>query len=321
MATRRPPGSPLAPAPDDGAIPGRPGDPGTALAAGRPAPPWHPDEEPALPARSVIASTLLGVRPARLPTGLLVRSCGLFGITDGTARVAVSRMVAAGELEPDDGGYALSGSLRARQERQDLSRRAATRRWAAGTDGWRTAVVVAEPRPAPERAALRRAAAALRLAELREGVWLRPDNLPPGTLPEAEAVVAAQCHPFRSHPEGDGAALAASLWDLAGWADRATRLGAALDTSRPAIDAGDRDALPDAFVLSAAVLRHFQSDPLLPPELLPPGWPGPDLRDRYEAWNRAFTQVWVDWYHAARGPLRSDGSGPATGTGGAPGRP
>jgi len=261
---------------------------------------WSPAEEPALPARSVIASTLLGVRPSRLPTSLLVRSCGLFGISDGTARVAISRMVAAGELVADDGGYALSGGLRARQERQDLSRRAATRPWRPGGDGWRTAVVVGEARPAPERAALRRAASALRLAELREGLWLRPDNLPPGTLPEDEAVVAAQCRAFRAHPEDDEAALAASLWDLDGWARRAHRLGAALGGSRPALDAGDRDALPDAFVLSAAVLRHLQSDPLLPPALLPDGWPGDDLRARYEAWDRAFSQVWADWYHAAR---------------------
>ncbi len=260
--------------------------------------PWRPEEEPALPARSVIASTLLGVRPSRLPTGLLVRSCGLFGISDGTARVAISRMVAAGELEADDGHHTLIGGLQRRSERQDLSRHGATRSWEPG-DGWRMAVVAGEARPAPERAAFRRAAATLRLAELREGTWLHPDNLPPA-LPDAEAVLAPQARLFRAHPEEDEVALAASLWDLPAWAQRATRLLAALDASRPALDAGDRTALRDGFVLSAAVLRHLQADPLLPAALLPGDWPGPALRQGHRQWEQAFVRVWRGWYHAAQ---------------------
>lgn len=260
--------------------------------------PWQPAEEPAFTARSVIASTLLGVRPPRLPTTLLVRSCGLFGISDGTARVAISRMVAAGELDVADGHHTLIGDLRRRSERQDLSRKGRTRPWRPG-DGWRTAIVGGEARPAPERAAFRRAATALRLAELREGVWLRPDNLA-GTVTDAEAVVSTQARSFLSHPDEDEPALAASLWDLSGWSGRAHRLIAAFDSSRPALDAGDHDALPEAFVLSAAALRHLQADPLLPPALLPPGWPGPELREGHRAWEQAFVQVWTDWYQNAR---------------------
>lgn len=259
--------------------------------------PWHPGEERALTARSVVASTLLGVRPPRLPTRQLVGACALFGISDGTARVAISRMVAAGELAPVDGGYALTGALLDRSARQDLSAGAATRPWSPAA-GWAMAVVVGEGRAASERAALRRAAEALRLAERREGVWLRPDNLPVAALPEAEAVVAAQCDRFVAHPAGDGAALAAALWDLDGWAARATRLAAALDRTRPALDAGDRTALPEGFVLSAAVLRHLQADPLLPAELLPAGWPGPALRAAHGTWRRSFDHLWAAWARA-----------------------
>ena len=39
------------------------------------------------------------------------------------------------------------------------------------------AVVTTPARPQAERVALRKAMIDLRLAELREGVWLRPDNL------------------------------------------------------------------------------------------------------------------------------------------------
>jgi phenylacetic acid degradation operon negative regulatory protein len=260
--------------------------------------PWRPEEERALTARSVVASTLLGVRPPHLPTRQLVDACALFGISDGTARVAISRMVAAGELAPDDGGYGLTGPLLDRSARQDLSAEAATRPWSPA-DGWTMAVVVGEARAAAERSALRRAAAALRLSERREGVWLRPDNLPAGALPEAEAVVDAQCERFTAHPTGDAVALAAGLWDLAGWAARAERLLDALDRTRPTLAAGDRRALPEAFVLSAAVLRHLQADPLLPDDLLPEHWPGAALRVVHRDWRHAFDRTWAAW---ARGP-------------------
>lgn len=253
-----------------------------------------------MPARSVVASTLLGVRPPRLATGLLVRSCGLFGIRPGTARVAISRMVAAGELEADEGGYALAGDLRDRQARQDLSRRAVTRPWRP-EDGWSMAVVTPEPRPAPDRAALRRAARTLRLGELREGVWIRPDNVADASA-AAREVVVAQCHLLCAQPVEDPCDLVARLWDLAGWTTRSRRLDEALARSRPALDADDRTALPDAFVLSATVLRHLQADPLLPAALLPADWPGTDLRRHYETWNRAFDQVWTGWYRSARRP-------------------
>ncbi|HEX8582205.1 MAG TPA: hypothetical protein VF640_07745, partial [Acidimicrobiales bacterium] len=98
-----------------------------------------------LTARNVIASTLLGVRPPELAGRVLVRSGELFGIAEGTTRVALSRMVAAGELEADGGRYRLTGRLLARQARQAESRTGATGPW----DGtWRLAVVTADRRPA-----------------------------------------------------------------------------------------------------------------------------------------------------------------------------
>lgn len=260
--------------------------------------PWRPEEEPGLPARSVVASTLLGVRPPRLPTAILVRSCGLFGIRPGTARVAISRMAAAGELVAEGDGYALGPDLRARQVRQDLSRQGTTAAWDPDRDGWHQLVVTGEARAATDRSALRRAARTLRLAELREGVWLRPANLDLADQPDALAVAEAQCLRMRAHPEGGGADLARGLWDLEAWGARARRLVAALETSQPALEGHDLDALPRGFVLSAASLRHLQSDPLLPAPLLPADWPGPDLRRTWERWNGAFLAVWSDWYRA-----------------------
>jgi phenylacetic acid degradation operon negative regulatory protein len=116
--------------------------------------------------------------------------------------------------------------------------------------------------------------AELRLAELREGTWLRPANL--------DRPLEVDCVTLLGRPTGDPVALATTLWDLDGWADRARLLHGALD---------DAEGLPESFILAAAVLRHFVADPLLPAELLPADWPGAGLRDRYEKFDDNFQSV------------------------------
>jgi len=131
-------------------------------------------ERKALTARSVLASTLLGLDPPVLAVGVLVETAALFGISEGSARTALSRMAAAGEVVADGGRYRLTGRLLDRQRRQDEGRRPGLRRW---NGRWRMAIVTGGRRSAADRAELRTALARLRLAEWREGVWLRPDNL------------------------------------------------------------------------------------------------------------------------------------------------
>jgi phenylacetic acid degradation operon negative regulatory protein len=252
-----------------------------------------------LTARSVIASTLLGIDPPRLSALLLARSGELFGISEGTTRVAISRMVAAGELEPDDGGYRLAGHLLDRQARQRVSRAPGHRRWGGE---WSMAVVGDRRRSAAERVELRQAMRVLRLAESREGVWLRPDNLGDDHDPGAVGVVEAQCHRFAARPSDESPVeLAARLWDLPTWAHEAGALGIAMADLVGPFERGETELLPTGFVLSAAVLRHFQSDPLLPDELVPPGWPGGELRADYERYDRAFKSVWRDWFGSQPG--------------------
>ena len=230
-------------------------------------------------ARSVIASTLLGAKPPVLPVGVLVRSAGLFGIAEGTVRVALSRMVAAGELTQDDGGrYRLTGHLLERQARQEAGRRPRLRRWRGG---WTTAVVVTTGRAAADRAALRLRLGRLRMGELREGVWLRPDNLAVAAPSEGD-----ECLWGAWRPDTDPVALARSLWDVDDWATTASSLRQRL--ARWTAD----DGLAAGFVLSADVLRHFNADPLLPAELLPSWWPGDGLRADYEAFDTEFLAVW-----------------------------
>lgn len=228
-----------------------------------------------LTARSVVLSTLLGHHPPQLPARALVRVGALFGTAEGTIRVALTRMVAAGDLEQRGGAYRLTDRLLARQARQDDSRAPRTRSW---DGGWEIAVVTTDRRAAPERAALRQAMAALRLAELREGTWLRPANL----VRPRPSVAAEQCAWLTGEPEGDPARLAARLWDLDGWAARARLLAAALD------GAAGADGPAERFTVAAASLRHLLTDPVLPARLLPPDWPGAGLRHRYDAFERDF---------------------------------
>jgi phenylacetic acid degradation operon negative regulatory protein len=253
-----------------------------------------------LSARSVIASTLLGTRPPRLPARLLVKAGELFGIAEGTTRVALSRMVAAGELEAADGHYRLVGPLLLeRQARQTTSRRPGERPWSGG---WHLAVVHVDRRDATTRAALRDATNRLRMAELREGVWVRPDNLEPDRLPAARAVLDAQCRSFRGEVSdgGDEAELAASLWDLVSWAKTANGLRAEMAALTGGLDAGDTVVLAPAWLLSAAILRHLLADPLLPDGLLPADWPGPELRDDYDRYDDSFNRAWRAWFRAQR---------------------
>ncbi|MFD6286107.1 PaaX family transcriptional regulator C-terminal domain-containing protein [Streptomyces sp. NPDC060205] len=218
-----------------------------------------------LSARSVVLSLLLGVHPPELPVRDLIRSVEPFGIAGSTLRAALSRMVTAGDLRRADGVYRLSERLLERQRRQDEAVHPRTRDW----DGtWETVVVTATGRGPAERAELRAELTGLRLAELREGVWLRPANLrrpwPAGLTHLTER--------FTARPEQSARALAGSLWPLDGWADTADSLLAHVArTARPA----------DRFAAFAAVVRHLVTDPVLPGELLPPHWPAPALRAVY----------------------------------------
>jgi phenylacetic acid degradation operon negative regulatory protein len=243
-----------------------------------------------LGARSVIASTLLGSEATRVPADRLVRAGELFGIADGAIRTALWRMVNAGELTAIDGGYALAGRLLARQRRSTSSAAAQRRAW----DGtWELAVVGSERRSAAARHELRTAAAALHLAELREGVWVRPDNLDPGRLPEHHAIVDRQCIRFfgaTAPPD-----ITSRLFDVDGWAARAATLIDALDAASEPPAELHGGGLLAGFQLSIAVVRHLDHDPLLPDEMLPADWPGPDLRSRYAVYHREYERRFGAW--------------------------
>ena len=244
--------------------------------------------------RSLIGSLLLGMRPPRMPGGRLVAWCGLFGVADGTARVALSRMVERGELVARDGVYELAGALRARQTAQDWSLAPRLEAWSGE---WLLGIVEPGARTPVERADLREAARRLRMVELRDAVWCRPANLPRAAAPaDAWDVADAQCQWWTGRPDRPAAAAATARFAPEVWADRARMLRPRLDAATEAVDPSDGAAIADAFVVGAAALAHVRADPLLPAELCGRRWPGAPLRDAYREYREAFGDAIRGWF-------------------------
>jgi len=215
-------------------------------------------------ARSVVLSVLLGAHPAWASAAELIRLTTDFGIKETTLRVALTRMVSAGDLVRSADGYRLSDRLLARQRRQDDAMRPPLRPWHGH---WTTLIVTSVGTDPRTRAALRTTLHHKRFGELREGVWMRPDNL------EFDVAVEIRARMRIMQARDDAPAeLAGQLWDLPSWAGTGQRLVA--EMSR----AGD---VPARFVVAAAIVRHLLTDPVLPDELLPAEWPGTRLRTAY----------------------------------------
>lgn len=188
-------------------------------------------------------------------------------MNESTVRVALTRGIAAGDLERTTRGYRIGPRLLARHNQQAEAVAPEAHPW----DGaWETAIVVAPARPAGERVALRNLLTQHRLAELREGVWLRPANL-------------RRAPSYDSHPDllvcesrhEEPAQLAEQLWSLTEWSDTGRQLIAELEsTAQPA----------QRLTVAAALVRHLRTDPILPAAILPEEWTGDELRTVYAAY-------------------------------------
>ncbi|WP_040733156.1 PaaX family transcriptional regulator C-terminal domain-containing protein [Nocardia tenerifensis] len=225
-----------------------------------------------LTARSAILSALLGAHPAEAPVSWIVSVAEELGLQQSAVRVALTRMVAMGDLERAPGVYRLSDRLIERQRRQDAAVSPVVKTW----DGeWYLAVVTVVGEDAAARTAFRDTMRARKLGELREGVWTRPANIEIALGPEASRRVSV----FTATPRESPVAMAESLFAPRIWAREAESLLREFASST---------SLRERFEVAAAAVRHILDDPLLPDPLLPADWPGSRLRDEYAAFRTEF---------------------------------
>ena len=171
-------------------------------------------------------SLLLGSHPAEMRVSALLEFCGLFGISAGTVRTALSRMVERGELTTDEARYRLTGRLVGRQSEQDTGRTRSAVEW----DGtWYVVIVTADRRSVADRRSFRSRAVGAKLGELRADLWMRPTNL---DIPDDLADVLVSRGPLLV---ADGGEVARSLWDLEAIDERSRALTGELSNSGRAI--------------------------------------------------------------------------------------
>jgi phenylacetic acid degradation operon negative regulatory protein len=220
-----------------------------------------------LTARSAILSMLLGAHPPSAGVGEVIAFGRHVNINDSAVRAALTRMVASGDLHRENGVYTLSERLVERQRRQDEAMTVPSGEW---TGIWRVAAVVSTGKDPASRLHLRRSMLGDHFAELREGLWMRPDNLDWTPAPD----ITDDLELLRARPDHHAGDLAHRLFAPHRWAA----------TGRDLLAHAERATTPhDRLTAVATIVRHLTHDPLLPTELLPDDWPGGALRRTYDA--------------------------------------
>ncbi|MCI2238323.1 hypothetical protein MO973_27635 [Paenibacillus sp. TRM 82003] len=235
--------------------------------------------------RTVIEAAL----PLRGEVGLdlVYGTANAVGLQDQPVRLAIRRMVAAGELVQDGrgrgGSLRLTAAGRERIDRDRLALRLARAQdvGAAPWDGaWRLLAVSAEESARSVRDALRRDLVAAGAAAVSTGLYASPHDLTPllDATDRRHLVLATAGH-LDVRGTTEPLALAERLWPAAP-VDRAYDVLADVLDRPPA-----QDPLVQQVRLADALERAVRGDPLLPPELRPDPWRPAQLRRRwYAAW-------------------------------------
>ncbi|WP_328412044.1 PaaX domain-containing protein, C- domain protein [Nocardia sp. NBC_00403] len=229
---------------------------------------------PRLTARGVILSLLVSNHPTQPTPAQVVRAAGVFGIKESAARVALSRMASGDDLVRTPDGFRLSERLLERRQRVLHEVEQETRPW---NGEWEIVVVTGTGRDPGDRASLRTRLSRLRLAELREGVWLRPANLMRSLDLGAEPVEVLAGRPVR-----DAGELLGSLWNLQAWEGESQRLLALMNLAESTVD---------RFTVATAVVRHLLTDPVLPQELRPDPWTADRVHAAWVAYQEEFVSI------------------------------
>jgi DNA-binding transcriptional regulator PaaX len=93
--------------------------------------------------------------------------------------------------------------------------------------------------------------------------------------------------------------LATRLWDLGGIAEVGRRLSELAEQATTWLSTGDAAALPDAFMVSVAIVRFLRREPQLPAALVGGSWPPDELRRRYVILEQAHVELMLSFLDEA----------------------
>jgi phenylacetic acid degradation operon negative regulatory protein len=231
-----------------------------------------PDATPS--ARSFALDLLSTLRRGSMPVRALVEAAALFGIAQGSVRVALTRLLADGLLERDErGAYRLGAGA------EPVRRRvAAWRELPSMLRPWSGAWIGVFAARAPARLAQRRSERALDLLglrALRRGLHLRPDNLAGGIARVREQLAALGLAPGAvvcelRELDALSEARARALWDAQALVASYRRHCREIEASTKRLRARSAEqAMVESFRVGGAALRALAKDPLLPEPIVP----------------------------------------------------
>lgn len=224
-------------------------------------------------------------RGGRARVASLVRLLESLGITAPAVRTAVSRMVKQGWLQPDrvDGapGYALTERADARLE--EAARRIYRTGAGSAWDGRWHVVILERSSERLARERLRNGLAYLGYAPVGGRTWIAARSSPElERLLDAEGVRAER---FRARHQGDDAELVRRAWDLTAISRSYRRWLAETQLTVDSLPAEPSDEA--AFAARSRLVHEWRkflfTDPGLPRELLPDGWPGDEAAKFFDA--------------------------------------
>jgi phenylacetic acid degradation operon negative regulatory protein len=227
------------------------------------------------------------------PVSALVGLLGSLDITAPAVRTAVSRMVREGWLEPqerDVRGYAASARARARlEEAHGRIYRTAGAPW----NGHWHVVTVEHQADRNTRARVAQSLRFLGYGSLAADTWLAPRES--HELASVLSREAVHHDAFTARFQGEAGALVSRVWDLTGLATAYRRFAEA------AREAGAPADPQQAFVSRSGLVHAWRlflfSDPGLPDEVLPAGWPGREAAELFDKQAEALlpqARAWVD---------------------------
>ena len=206
--------------------------------------------------------------------GTLTRFFEALGIGEGAVRTAMSRLAADGWLVRSRVGR--SSFYRLADKGRDTFAAATEHIYNPPALPWSGRFDVAILKPNGERDPARASLQAAGYGTPSPGLWIAPHG---AALPADVAEHALRLSASTDDPTA--AQLAATAWPLGSTAERYRRFIALFGPLAAALDAEALSEI-DGFVLRILLIHAYRRvilrDPILPPALLPPDWPGGEAR-------------------------------------------